>query len=197
MLPLGAGTLATKCLRKAPCKVMLVKQEHGRPFRRLVACVDFSDMSRLAVTQALRIASQDRCEVHFLHVYHPYWSRSGFFSNRLPASADFDAAHRAMLENNLRHFVNANAGLKSVFVVREDPTHGQGIGRYCREVGADLVILGTRGKTNLKYVLLGSTVERLLREIPCSTLVVRPAVEAAADVLNAGDSRISATISGS
>ena len=29
---------------------------------------------------------------------------------------------------------------------------------------------------NLGYVLLGSTVERLLREIPCSALVVRPPV---------------------
>ena len=34
--------------------------------------------------------------------------------------------------------------------------------------------LGTKGRSNLGYVLLGSTVERLLREIPCSALVVRP-----------------------
>ena len=46
LLPYGAGTLATKCLRKAPCKVMLVKASHARPFRRIVAGVDFSDTSR-------------------------------------------------------------------------------------------------------------------------------------------------------
>jgi nucleotide-binding universal stress UspA family protein len=34
--------------------------------------------------------------------------------------------------------------------------------------------MGAKGQTNLKYVLLGSTVERLLKEIPCSVLVVRP-----------------------
>jgi hypothetical protein len=44
-------------------------------------------------------------------------------------------------------------------------------------VGADLVVLGTKGRSNLGYVLLGSTVERLLREIPCSALVVRPPTE--------------------
>jgi hypothetical protein len=53
-------------------------------------------------------------------------------------------------------------------------THGHGIAEYCRNVGADLVILGAKGHTNLKYVLLGSTVERLMKEIPCSALVVRP-----------------------
>jgi nucleotide-binding universal stress UspA family protein len=41
------------------------------------------------------------------------------------------------------------------------------------------VILGSKGQTNLKYVLLGSTVERLLKEIPCSVLVVRPPAAAA------------------
>ncbi len=38
---------------------------------------------------------------------------------------------------------------------------------------ADLVILGAKGRTNLKRVLLGSTVERLLQELPWSALVVR------------------------
>ena len=33
------------------------------------------------------------------------------------------------------------------------------------------------GEAGLKYVLLGSTVERLLKEIPCSALVVRPTAE--------------------
>ena len=56
----------------------------------------------------------------------------------------------------------------------EAANHGHGIAEYARRVHADLLVLGTKGRSNLAYVLLGSTVERLLREIPCSTLVVRP-----------------------
>jgi len=59
MIPMGAGTLATKCLRKAPTKVMLVHEGHTGPFRKVVACVDFSEQSREAVAQALRVAAQD------------------------------------------------------------------------------------------------------------------------------------------
>ncbi len=46
MIPMGAGTLATKCLRKVPAKVMLVRERQSGPFRRIVACVDFSEQSR-------------------------------------------------------------------------------------------------------------------------------------------------------
>ena len=177
LLPYGAGTLATKCLRKAPGKVMLVKPTHARPFRRIVACVDFSDTSREAVVQTLRVAGQDRAETHFLHVFQPPWDFSAPFSDQFPAMADFEKNHRLVLENNLRQFVSAAPGTSSVYAVCEAKTHGHGIAEYCRRIDADLVILGTKGKTNLKYVLLGSTVERLLKEIPCSALVVRPPVE--------------------
>ena len=38
---------------------------------------------------------------------------------------------------------------------------------------ADLIVLGTRGRTKLEYVLLGSTAEGLLRELDCSVLSIR------------------------
>src|SRR5512135_3422708 len=74
MLPNGAGTLATKCLRKAGTKVMLVNAAHARPFRRIVACVDFSETSREVVAQAWRVAGRDRAELHLLHVFQPEWN---------------------------------------------------------------------------------------------------------------------------
>ena len=74
-LPSGAGTLATKCLRKAPTKVMLVKEGQAHPFRTVVACVDFSETSREAVVQTLRVGVQDQSEVHVLHVFEGPWRR--------------------------------------------------------------------------------------------------------------------------
>jgi len=45
---------------------------------------------------------------------------------------------------------------------------GRGIAAYAKEHKADLLVLGTQGKTNLRSALLGSTAERVLRELPCS-----------------------------
>jgi nucleotide-binding universal stress UspA family protein len=40
-------------------------------------------------------------------------------------------------------------------------------------LGADLIVMGTRGRTGLKHVLLGSVAERTLRHAPCSVLTVK------------------------
>ncbi|MBI5686644.1 MAG: universal stress protein [Verrucomicrobia bacterium] len=174
LLPYGAGNLATKCLRKAPCKVMLVRPGHARPFRRIVACVDFSETSREAVVQALRVASQDQAEVHFLHVFTGSWGRYLLVPDAWEVDPQLATQYRQALEQKLRDFVG-NTGERQVhFAVTEAGNHGHGIAEYARRVDADLVVLGSKGRSNLTYVLLGSTVERLVREIPCSALVVKP-----------------------
>jgi nucleotide-binding universal stress UspA family protein len=175
MIPMGAGTLATKCLRKAPSKVMLVHEGHPGSFRKVVACVDFSEQSREAVAQALRVAAQDDSQVDFLHVFTGSWGRYALVPDAWEVDQEKTEPYRHALEQRLRKFVGDTAGRPARFAVVEAANHGHGIAEYARRVGADLVVLGTKGRSNLGYVLLGSTVERLLREIPCSALVVRPA----------------------
>jgi nucleotide-binding universal stress UspA family protein len=41
-------------------------------------------------------------------------------------------------------------------------------------VGADLIAIGTRGRTNLRDVVLGSTAEKLLRDSPCAVWASKP-----------------------
>ena len=178
MIPMGAGTLATKCLRKATTKVMLVHEGHAGPFRKVVACVDLSEPCREAVAQALRVATQDDSQVHFLHVFTGSWGRYALVPDAWEVDEETAAKNRQALEQRLREFVGDTAGRPARFTVVEAANHGHGIAEYARRVGADLVVLGTKGRSNLGYVLLGSTVERLLREIPCSALVVRPPVAA-------------------
>lgn len=175
LLPTTAGALATKCLRKAATKVMLVKSGHAGPFQRIVACVDFSEASSEVVAQAGQVAGRDRAEVHLLHVFQPQW-RDWTSRTEPPALEDFEKSYRAVLEGNLKQYAERLSGPSAVIAVHPAKTHGHGIAEYCRSIGADLVIMGATGQINLKYVLLGSTVERLLKQNPCSALVVRPAV---------------------
>lgn len=154
---------------------MLVHARQTRPFRRVLACVDFSETSRTAVTQAMHVAAQEQAELHLLHVFRADWKlwNSQFQS---PALADFQKSHQTILENNLRQFTGVPTGVKVIYAVTQASTHGAGIAEYAHQIKADLVVLGSKGRTNLNYVLLGSTVDRLLKEIPCSVLLVRPTV---------------------
>jgi len=61
--------------------------------------------------------------------------------------------------------------------------------------GADLIVMGTHGRTGLMHVLLGSVAERVVRLAPCSVLVVRSVATAESsecDRLSIGEDNLSA-----
>ena len=64
------------------------------------------------------------------------------------------------------------AGLSVKSHLAEVPA-AQAIAHLAEELGVDLVVMGTRGNTGLKHVLLGSVAERTLRHAPCSVLTVK------------------------
>jgi len=170
----GAGVLATKVLRKSSCKVMLVNESHRQPFHLVLACVDFSETAQQVVVQALRVARQDQSQLHFLHVIDPPWRRLHYLHPTTEASPDFQTQYRDTLRHHLEEFVGNVGGLNVRYDLHEASSFGTGIADYARLLHADLIVLGTKGKTNLKYVLLGSTAERLLRDVPCSVLAIKP-----------------------
>jgi len=131
-------------------------------------------MSREAVVQALRVGTQDQSEVHFLHVFDPPWRRLHYRAPTPEASPDFQKQYTDALQGRLEEFVNQHEGFNLRCAVFPWSSYGQGIVQYAKEVKADFAILGTRGHASLRYLLLGSAAERLLRELPCSALTVRP-----------------------
>jgi universal stress protein E len=175
----GIGSTAAACVQKAPTKVLLVREGQSGPYRSVVACIDFSDTSRLALEQAVRIAAQDGAALHVLHIYDDPW-------RRLPASSEFKAnmpdapeQYRRAVEGRLRSFCeplsHEVAALRAVFHARPFEGHGRGIIDFVERERADLVILGARGSWNLRDAMLGSTAERVVRHAPCSVLTIKPA----------------------
>jgi nucleotide-binding universal stress UspA family protein len=45
---------------------------------------------------------------------------------------------------------------------------------HVQETQADLVVVGTRGKTGLREMLIGTTAEKIVANAPCSILAVKP-----------------------
>ena len=174
----GAGTLATACVRQARTSVLLVREPHAGPFTSVVACVDFSATSRQALEHAVRVATQDGAALHVLHVFHAPWHRLHYGAPTPQASPDYQKQYRDALRRRLEAFYepfhDELARLEVRYALFDFPGHGRGITEFARQVGADLVVLGTRGRTNLRALLLGSTAERVVRDAPCSILTVKP-----------------------
>lgn len=171
----GAGVLATKCVRKAATKVLLVRADHAKPFQNIVVCVDFSESSHRVIEQAIRVAQQDGASVHLLHVFSPPWKGANYFPR--PSSED-EQHHSASLSERMRvalqPFEKETGGLQVETNVVENARESDGIVQFIEGVQADLVVVGTRGRTGMRAVLLGTVAEHIVRESPCSVLAVKP-----------------------
>jgi nucleotide-binding universal stress UspA family protein len=64
------------------------------------------------------------------------------------------------------------ADLQTEPIIRLGTAHTE-IVRIARELGIDLIILSTKGRTGLAHVFLGSTAEKVVRHASCPVLVVR------------------------
>ena len=84
----------------------------------------------------------------------------------------------AWFDNSLVEFLqtqeSALRGLDPKPVLLERSNAAFAIASHLRDSGSDLVVLGTRGRTGMKALLLGTTAERVLHESPCSVLAVKP-----------------------
>lgn len=169
----GAGAQATRLVRNAPCKVLLVEEGHSQAFQRVVAAIDFSATSERVAEQAIHVAQLDGSELHFLHVYSAPWKKFHYLFDPNYSTA-FRDSYVGDLERHLRNSAGDTGTAKVSFHLQPHEQCGQGIKDFCAEINADLVIMGTRGRTSLKYLVIGSTAEQLLSQRPCSVLAVRP-----------------------
>ncbi|MFN0131131.1 MAG: universal stress protein [Phycisphaerales bacterium] len=174
----GTGTLASQCVRRAPARVLLVREDQPGPFKSVVACIDFSPTSRDALDNAVRVAIQDNAALHVVHVFQPPWTRFHYRASTEGTGPDFQKQYRDGLLHLLERFCAPArpdiAWTKPHFHLVEASSHGRGIIDFVRAQKADLVALGTRGKTNLRDLVMGSTAERVVREAPCSILAIKP-----------------------
>lgn len=172
----GMGSVATACVRHAPCDVLVVRDTQRGPFRKVVCAVDFSPTSQAALERAALVAGQEHAELHVVHAFEAPWHEIAIYGPTVLAQPEAQRQYRDGLTSRLE---SLGAGLnldpaKSRFVLLDAPGHRDTLAEYGRDVGADLLVLGTRGRTNLRDVLLGSTAERLLKKTRSSVLAVRP-----------------------
>jgi nucleotide-binding universal stress UspA family protein len=152
----GLGTLASGCIRGLPEDVLVVRDAFTGPFRTVVAGVDFSATSRRALEAAARIADADGARLYAVHVVS---AGDGSAATQERLAAEHGLALDAFVEESrlpagleVRREIFPYAGLRS------------GLLEFGAVVNADLVAIGTRGRTNLRDVVLGSTAEKLLRD---------------------------------
>jgi universal stress protein E len=185
--PNRLGVIAAKCIRRAPVDVLVVRQDAQGPFKKVLACVDFSENSAKAVDYALHVAEQDGASVDALFVYQSAVAMSLDYGGMVaPLPADVDNTALESWKKDLNAFLEKAQEGRAVPVtpvVMERVNIREAILDHAAEAGTDLVVLGTRGKSGLREFLIGTTAEKVVQNAACSILAVKPdeVIQAAVD----------------
>jgi nucleotide-binding universal stress UspA family protein len=168
----GLGSTGERVLRKAPVPVLIAKRALPVGPLTVLIPVDFSPYSRQAAEEGLAVVRGFGGRVIFLHVLdirYLYPAAYGAEAVLFPPLAPED------LEPDWQDFLQ---GLPLEGGSWEKQTRegraAQGIAAAAAECGANLVVIGTHGRTGLAHMFLGSVAEAVLRLTECSVLTVRP-----------------------
>ena len=141
---------------------------------KILCATDFSDAAAAAVAEAVRVAQRLGAELVFVHVA----VERPLYGETLLSMPDVGTVYEAQ-----RRWAT------DVLEARAAAVGAQGVpARYRLEAGsppetvarvaldekADMIVVGTHGRSGLPRMLLGSVAERIIRSAPCPVLSVRP-----------------------
>jgi nucleotide-binding universal stress UspA family protein len=140
--------------------------------RTILVPTDFSTHANAALEYAMELAATFGARLHLLHAYHVDIPVAGPGGIALPANFydEFRKAAKANLDELLQRV--KERGIQADGEVVPAPP-AIAILDSAEQLPADLVVMGTRGRTGLAHVLLGSVAERTVRMAPCPVLTLR------------------------
>lgn len=190
------GTTDMHLLRKCPCPVWLINSAEPTPIKRVMACVDFNDLdpsgadsaeplNRMILEMSGSLACLEHSDYHVVHAWEPVGEHlfgddnAGLGEEAFGAYVnDVRTAHRHWLDQLLqkaRTWIGAET-YDDVQPTTHLPKGGPGkvIPKLARELGIDIVVMGTVARTGIPGFFIGNTAESILVDLECSVLAVKP-----------------------
>jgi nucleotide-binding universal stress UspA family protein len=126
--------------------------------RRILYPTDFSSYSNQAYFHAVGLAETYRASLTVVYVVTP--------------GSPEAARGRDYWLGQLQHVRPADERIAVHHVLLEGDPAGE-ISRYAADAGIDVIVIGTHGRTGVDRLVMGSVAEKVMREAPCSVLVVK------------------------
>jgi len=168
------GSVTDSVIRHAHCPVLIVRREERT--HRIIVGTDFSDPALPALKAAADEAKRVGGELTVVHSLDLVWSAAAYpavafggapFTIPADQIKELEGVATQRLEESLRQL-----NIVGETVVATGPASTALID-IASERDADLVVVGTIGRTGLRRALLGSVAETVAKGAPCSVLVVR------------------------
>lgn len=164
----GSGIVPQKIAKVAQTSLMLVPEDFSFKLDKVVVPIDFSKHAKLILEKALAITKDNQTSLTLVNVfrvpfgYHTTGKSYEEFSDIMKSHAVVD----------FNEFVERNdfpEDLECEYVLDEDDSPADKIFEFASEQNADMIIMGSKGRTGLASILLGSVAEKVITydaEIP-------------------------------
>lgn len=140
--------------------------------KTILCPVDFSETAEVAFNYALDLAGSLGGQIHLLHVYQlPIYSLP---DGGVVGGASWDHHMREAAQKELDEFLqkHRDASVKVTPHIAQGLPHME-INRAATENAADLVVMGTHGRSGIPHLLMGSVAERVVRTSELPVLTIR------------------------
>jgi nucleotide-binding universal stress UspA family protein len=166
------GSTTERVARHASCSVWVAHPDDDlfAEGRRIMACSDLSEGSVRAAEEASELATRFNSPLTLAHVY-TFDAPPFAYSGKEPRKNEGMENHAKEILEELRK--DKLGGREAALAVREDQSAVAGLCDIAGDTDTGLMVVGTRGRTGLARLLIGSVAERVVRHAPCSVLVAR------------------------
>lgn len=174
----GHDSLEKQLTRKAPCSVLIVPEGRAAEITRVLCAVDFSESSQRALDKALLYCRN--LGLPSLDVVHYYDLPTGYYKTGLSAD-DFAAKLEPHLRREFDGFVAGadSSGVEVRCLLRRAGDLPKALGEEMRALGADFLVLGSRGRSATASIFVGTLPEKLIWTTDVPMLVVKDKGEGA------------------
>jgi nucleotide-binding universal stress UspA family protein len=159
-------SLPTAVVRAAEFPVLVTR--YSPPTGRIVAAVELGESMKPVLQAAEEEMRRAGGKLHVLHCVAPMPVASAMEFPVAPPEGEMLEAAKIELERAV-----AASPLNACDVKVEMGPAGQTILQYARDLAADLIVVGTHGRSGPARLLLGSIAEEVLRGAACNVMVVR------------------------
>jgi nucleotide-binding universal stress UspA family protein len=173
------GSTAMQLLHHCPCPVWVTRPEPRPVPHNILVSSDFTLVSEVAVKLGLAIGELSGAKVNLLnavdYVVDRLYSTGLLHSNRDKYHDRVKTEAREQLADQLARVSGGQPSANvELHIVEGESIADTAIVDFIRDHEIDLLVMGTTARSGLPGVLIGNTAERLLTQVPCSMLAVKP-----------------------
>ncbi|HMA20055.1 MAG TPA: universal stress protein [Gemmatimonadaceae bacterium] len=179
------GSVADGLIRESGIPVLVVKPpsvatalDGGFRYKKIIVPLDGSPLAEQALQPAVRLARIEGASVTLVRVVAPSTGTDGAVQSSLgPARAQDVSEARDYLDSLLNASVDHSMPVIRRVIISDDIPGA--ILQAAEGVEADIIAIATHGRSALARARSGSVADRLMREAPISTMILRPGIQVA------------------